>query len=613
MGDGRAEKIEPLTAADKSMLKHVDVVSTNARGTWFVLTATLLFSAIAVAGVRDRDFFAYGSGLTLPLINFSVPINSFFLAAPVIVLGLYIYLHLYLGKLWRALYLLGPKLRDSRSTDDVVFPWLISDAAIYLLPDAPQNARNWLTIAIVFLVLWLAGPVVLGIFWWRSFAPHNVWLTLWTGGIFGLGLLSATVSFLSFLQLTRSRAQAGVKSFWKFAFGFWVAFVLVVCVLITAIGVFRTAGFNLIVEKGNSPSSSVDQKILAFFNIDEQAIYSANLYKAEIVQRPQDWIDHDEAEARFLAQYSGIERRLITGDEDWVVDAKKAFDNEQKARRDGLKSQPFEGWNLRGANAQEAFMPGAEMRKADLRGANFLSAVLEGATLFQANLEHARFRFANLQTARLWKADMDYTCLEKAKLVRADLSCSFIRFGEMRKVNLSEVYAVEANLIGANLEKAELRKGDFNKANFADANLEKADLWGATLVDADLQGAILDGALVASADLSSKNLSEKQLMASFGDGATNLPDGFLPPPHWPTTKLDRASAEREWRNWRKERSDNEPNAEQSSRADAGRCNSNERRFRADQMLQLLERKTYVQAKGGLEPQCNVSEGPEEKN
>jgi len=113
----------------EKQLAYVAEVSKNARTTWFGLIALMLFCGVTLLDVQDKDFFEYGASTQLPLINVSVPTKNFFWAAPLLVTGLYTYLHLYLDKLWRALARLDDEI-DGRTVTEAVYPWLISDTAL---------------------------------------------------------------------------------------------------------------------------------------------------------------------------------------------------------------------------------------------------------------------------------------------------------------------------------------------------------------------------------------------------------------------------------------------------------------------------------------------------
>ena len=141
-------------------LKHIEEVSRNARTTWFGMLGVLVFGAIAVAGVKDRDFFTYGVETALPLVGVTVPTLAFFVAAPILILAIYIYLHLYLLKLWRGLGTLPAHVHvdgsiESVPLDDAVYPWLLSDAAIHWKPGARRRTLGWLTWLVSLALGWM--------------------------------------------------------------------------------------------------------------------------------------------------------------------------------------------------------------------------------------------------------------------------------------------------------------------------------------------------------------------------------------------------------------------------------------------------------------------------
>ena len=128
---------EPITSSHSlddycSRLNQIAEISRNARTTWFAFIGVALFSVIAVASVTDKEFFLYGASTKLPVVDVSVPTKSFFYTAPVILLALYTYLHLYLIKLWRALAHLDTKIEALKAygTELRAFPHPRSPQAI---------------------------------------------------------------------------------------------------------------------------------------------------------------------------------------------------------------------------------------------------------------------------------------------------------------------------------------------------------------------------------------------------------------------------------------------------------------------------------------------------
>jgi hypothetical protein len=101
--------------------------------------------------------------VTLPLVNVTVTTSEFFVVAPLVILGEYLYLHIYIRDLREkltafrdaGLALPHPELRDM-----LPFPWI----ATFAFSKAKPNI--YMRIVTVFLV-WLFGPFVLFALWLR--------------------------------------------------------------------------------------------------------------------------------------------------------------------------------------------------------------------------------------------------------------------------------------------------------------------------------------------------------------------------------------------------------------------------------------------------------------
>jgi uncharacterized protein YjbI with pentapeptide repeats len=171
--------------------------------------------------------------------------------------------------------------------------------------------------------------------------------------------------------------------------------------------------------------------------------------------------------------------------------------------------------NLEGASLSEADFAGANLREANLRGANLdhmhaakanlVSANAQGAMLAGADFRNADLSFANLEAAALTTANFQHATLysvilRQANLLRADLGHadfrdvklegSVLSLASMEQTDLSAARLIEANLTGAQA------KGTI----FLEADLSKADLRGAAFPGAILRQAKLDGARVEGAD-----------------------------------------------------------------------------------------------------------------
>jgi uncharacterized protein YjbI with pentapeptide repeats len=81
-------------------LKHVEETSRNAITVFFGLLAASLYSWLTIATTTDLVLITGTASSPLPIINTNIALSGFYLAAPLILLAVYFYFHLYLQRLW---------------------------------------------------------------------------------------------------------------------------------------------------------------------------------------------------------------------------------------------------------------------------------------------------------------------------------------------------------------------------------------------------------------------------------------------------------------------------------------------------------------------------------
>ena len=151
--------------------------------------------------------------------------------------------------------------------------------------------------------------------------------------------------------------------------------------------------------------------------------------------------------------------------------------------------------NLVSVDGQWADLAGADFRNADLSYANF-----QGATLATTNFTRATLYAVNLRHANLLRVDISHADLRDAKMEDAILSLA-----TMEQTDLSAAKLQGANLTGAQIKgtillEADLSRADLRSATMTGAILRQAKLDGANLDGADMHGALgLDAAQVCSA------------------------------------------------------------------------------------------------------------------
>ena len=497
-------------------LDHIAEVSKNARTTWFALLGVLLFAIIALGGVRDRDFFIADAGTQLPLVNIQVPTVAFFIATPLLILSIHAYFHLYLIKLWRALRPRGDA--DDARLDETAYPWLIADAALLVRRDAPRRTLGWMTQAVSLLFGWLAAPLVLFLFWVRSWAPHEPWLSLVLALLCALALAISAISLMLGRAFLRAAPDAPEPD-WINATPLWLFLAGPAAAL--ALGLYsweKTEGLALRCPDWikRPYCAAVGEPLLPV------SLYPAQLQQAAIVKRPPDWVPRAEARRAFLADYAGMTRAEIDAAlaaepaPDWLEEADAAFAERRTARLQSLRKRDFRtGRPLIGAFG--AAGP-TDLRNADLSGAFLAGIQLSGVVEFEWTGEELS-RTVDVAGAELRGATLDGAVLEGAALTNADLASgpcdrnarddaqgSAPVGAALDCTSLRLAHLEGANLVRAALTGADLREATLTGANLGGATLTDTDLRGATLTGADLRGAILTGADLRGATLTGANL-----------------------------------------------------------------------------------------------------------
>lgn len=90
------------------------LISQNARKTFFALIAAALYSWLTIATTTDAELITDTASSSLPIIGTEIPLAGFYLMAPLILLAVYFYFHLYLQRLWRGLSTLPARFPDGR-------------------------------------------------------------------------------------------------------------------------------------------------------------------------------------------------------------------------------------------------------------------------------------------------------------------------------------------------------------------------------------------------------------------------------------------------------------------------------------------------------------------
>ena len=286
------------------------------------------------------------------------------------------------------------------------------------------------------LVIWLATPIVLAGFWWRSLPAHDARVSLAIAAALWLSLFA---SMRGWRRARRRLAEPGLiakrrqhRTIWQWSaspdvtssrcccgFCCWP-----VCRYWLSSTVAGAGGHHLVPIVENTLSANWPE------DWGTIPLASADLVDAEIAIEPDDWRDPEIARRRFHVDWcrdSGVPvaacERPASGETNVAradacrakgiafadcaahfagIDA--AFEEEWKIERaadiDNIRGPDLRGRDLRNAAASGAFLAGVDLREARLEGADLSGARLEGADLGAARLEGVGLVQARLQSVK---------------------------------------------------------------------------------------------------------------------------------------------------------------------------------------------------------------------
>ncbi len=107
-------------------LVNVKDLSDSAQKLFLAILGGCAYSVLTIANTTDARLLPNSSTSPLPIIQTEVPIASFYLVAPLVLLAIYSYFHLYLQRLWEGLADLPAFFPDGRSLDKVASSWLLN-------------------------------------------------------------------------------------------------------------------------------------------------------------------------------------------------------------------------------------------------------------------------------------------------------------------------------------------------------------------------------------------------------------------------------------------------------------------------------------------------------
>jgi uncharacterized protein YjbI with pentapeptide repeats len=541
---------------------------------WLILSLLLLnvLACWRILTVSDAQILRNASSLPLASRRNELPLVQFFLFCPVLLGGLYLWLHVYLQRLWEATAALPAIFENGRGLD-ASLPWLVRWPAhsYFRWLRERRSALAGIEKATCMILLYWAAPATMLLFWARYLTLQDV-----RGTILHILLITAAVSAAIYFPRSTARAFGSDASGWP-----------------AADSAAADAGEAPSPRRSDSVAGSISgagrggslrtapggisaESTVAVADLPLRSSVPVDEAVAELLQSTEaDSSEPLEAQPRTAAKPAGVWRRIPLGvafgfillllaigtiggaphngnaaqgigpasPRTWAADAfwLIGYDPFAQVNETEISRKP-EGWTgsedqlgraegagmngirLRYLQGYSAFLAKARLRQADLR-----YAYLSEADLRQANLRGASLRFAVLERARLDNASLQSADLAHANLIRASLEKADLSFASLAGTLLLDAKADGAVLYGADLHNASLERAALGQADLREADLEGANLSGSDLHEAYLSsvkmaGAKLDqarlgGAILMSADLRRVDLSASNFQSAVLTGA----------------------------------------------------------------------------------------------
>lgn len=477
----------PIDIREFMALDQAEAIAKICKKIYMAMLLLCLFSWITIGGTTDVALLCNSNTSHLPIIGVNIPIVGFFIMGPLLLLGIYIYFHIYLQRLWETLYSLPAFFPDGRPLDKTVYPWFmisLTRSHIKFLKLYPPPLTKLRTLISIILAWWII-PITHCFFWFRYLTRHH-WLI---SAIHILILcLSVFIGYLTYRIATGTlkgkpwktiiskkaiSANGGVLGMLKADKRIWQ--------LTTIVGVSLVFfwGCSFAVINGKPPSYG-DGPTTWMSRIWSSVGYNifADFTDQPVSDRPEYWWTVNEDIIMVPgANLKGSDIRFLEGENTYLVNAK------------------LNNSNLFGAN----------LLQADMQFANFTNANLRSAVLTEATMKHCIFI----------NADLSGAILKKAKLNDADFSNATLVGANFDNADLSSV-----NMTGANLDSASLRNTVLSRTQFKDASMFKTDLRGTDLTNAldltarQLQDAIFDTLTIFPGELREVKLKFQADLAS---------------------------------------------------------------------------------------------------
>lgn len=190
---------------DISSFQALDAVkdlTDNSSKVFLIILGAVLYTFLTIATTKDAQLIVDTNLTKLPVIGTDVPIISFYIVTPLVLLGVFIYFHIYLQRLWESISQLPAVFLDGRRLDEKTPAWLVTDLArkhfprLLVVPLALSRLQSILSMVLAY---WLV-PISLSVIWLRLLFLRDWWIN-------GFHILMLAIAFGFAAQAVQSLSK----------------------------------------------------------------------------------------------------------------------------------------------------------------------------------------------------------------------------------------------------------------------------------------------------------------------------------------------------------------------------------------------------------------------
>jgi uncharacterized protein YjbI with pentapeptide repeats len=484
---------ETISSIDGS--KAVWEATRSARWFYFLMLSVSAICCLVVATTSDARLILDGSTIPIRRLGNLLPINAFYLIAPIALLIMFVRFQFLLLRVWGSMAALPAVFQDGQTVEREG-PWYLMGLVrrhFRWLREAKTPVSLLENVTATILAYWVV-PTTIALIWMRYLVRQDL-----RGSALHVLFFVLSVSVATGLPTVVSRVvrpgeirRPSSRSILRLAFmtlRIPVAAGLVLMLL--SVGVIW--GVPAETEASQRYFSASPRRWAAEgFRLVGYRPYADLIESSLVLPRKkgeaasEDGAKLNEGSLRYARAY----RASLPDARLWRGDLVGAY----------LTESDLHGANLREAKMRDAVLDHTNLEKAVLISADGTLANLTGANLRGADLTYAVFEQASFANARLESASLYGANLQRTKWLRADLTRADVRDTQMQGATLSLSNLELADFSGAKLGGATLAGAQLKGTIFLASDLRGADLRGAVFTAAVLRDALMDGAKLDGGD-----------------------------------------------------------------------------------------------------------------